>query len=323
MQWTAVYHKGDQHGDISRLTTPLPEVHFIPTRTLAELESALSKSQILIMNGSEFTPEIGALIRHSPTLKWIQFTSSGLDIVLKNGGLPDSLLTTNVAGLRAGNLSEHAFGMLLFLTRQLRAVETARQTQRWIKQEIFPALSSLQGQTMVIIGMGAIGQAMAIKAKAFGMHVLAISRGYSGDENVTRVYPRTDLLDAIPLADVIMMSVPSDASTRHLLSHAAFAVMKPNAIVLNVARGDVIDEQALIEALQSGRIGGAGLDVMDQEPLPKESPLWHFDNVLITPHIGGAGSDQLGQLLDKIAQNVRRFISDQPLANVVRLDSQG
>ncbi|NDA46469.1 MAG: hypothetical protein EBY21_04170 [Alphaproteobacteria bacterium] len=278
MQWTAVYHKGNKRDDIARLTKPLPEVHFIPTATLAELKSALSTSPILIMNGSEFTPEISEIIRNAPALKWIQFTSSGLDIVLKNGGVPASLITTNVAGLRAGNLSEHAFGMLLFLTRQMRAVETARQSQRWIKQDIFPALSSLQGQTMLIIGMGAIGQAMAIKAKAFGMHVLAISRGYSSDENVTRVYPRTDLLDAIPLADVIMMSVPSDASTRHLLSHAAFAVMKPTAIVLNVARG--------------------------------------------APHIGGAGSDQLGQLLDKVAQNVRRFISDQPLANVVRLDSQ-
>lgn len=322
MQWKAVYHMGGKQGDISRLTAPLPQVHFIPTRTHQELQKALSDSQILIMNGSEFSPEIGQIVRASPSLRWIQFTSSGLDGVLKHGGVPASIITTNVAGLRAGNLSEHAFGMLLFLTRQLRAVEQARLTQSWIKQDIFPALRSLQGQTMLIIGMGAIGQAMAIKSRAFGMHVLAVSRGYKSDDELTRIYPREQLLEAIPLADVIMMSVPSDASTRHLLSRAAFNVMKREAIVLNVARGDVIDEQAMIEALQSRRIFAAGLDVMEEEPLPKESPLWHLDNVLVTPHIGGAGSDQLGQLLDKVAQNVQRFIANQPLSNVVHLESQ-
>ena len=321
MQWKAVYHKGGKQGDISRLTSPLPQVRFIPTHSYDELKQALSDSQILIMNGSEYSAEIADIVRASPSLRWIQFTSSGLDGVLRHGGVPSAIITTNVAGLRAGNLSEHAFGMLLFLTRQLRAVEQARFTQSWIKQEIFPALSSLQGQTMLIIGMGAIGQAMAIKAKAFGMHIIAVSRGYSGDETISRIYPREHLLDAIPLADVIMMSVPSDPSTKHLLSRAAFGVMKREAIVLNVARGDVIDEQAMIEALQSGRIKAAGLDVMEEEPLPKDSPLWHFDNVLVTPHIGGAGSDQLGQLLDKVAQNVRRFISNEPLANVVRLES--
>ena len=317
MNIAAVYHTGPKTQDISRLTNSFSAVIFNRTRSLEELQTALNTAEILVMNGTEFTEEIGAAIRTSSTLKFVQFTSSGVDAVLRAGGLPTHIVAANVAGLRAANLSEHAFALLLFFTRQIRTIETARNEGRWIKRELFPHMVSLRGRTMLIVGMGAIGQAVARKAKAFGMRVLGVSRAYRPDQFVERVWPREDADDAFRQADVLMIAAPAEAGTIGYVDRSKFALLKPSTILINVSRGDVIDEAALIDACRERRIAGAGLDVMETEPLPADNPLWTLDNVLMAPHVGGAGSDQLGQLLDKIAVNIRHYLAGEPLENRV------
>ena len=317
MSIKAIYHVGPKSSDLSKLTKGFPTIAFNLSRTYAELIDALGSAEILIMNGVEFNADISAAVHKSPTLKWMQFTSSGVENVIRNGGYPEHVIATNVAGLRAGNLSEHAFAMLLFLTRQLRTLESARGETSWIKREIFPHMASLSGRTMLVVGLGAIGQATAKKASCFGMRVIGISRGYKPDALIEQVWPRHEADEAFRQADVVVVAAPLEDGTVGYIDRRKLALLKPSAILINVSRGEVVDEQALIEACRERRIAGAGLDVMSIEPLPVESPLWSLDNVIITPHVGGAGSDQLGQLLEKVAVNIRHYLAGEPLENVV------
>jgi phosphoglycerate dehydrogenase-like enzyme len=196
-------------------------------------------------------------------------------------------------------------------------VEAARAGRRWATREVFPHAVSLKGRTMAIVGLGAIGQAAARKARGFDMRVIGVSRGYPSDGLVETVFARDAAHAAFREADVILIAAPSEDGTRGLIGAAALAVMKPAAIILNVSRGDIIDEAALAEACRGGRIAGAGLDVTEREPLAADSPLWGLDNVLVTPHVGGAGSDQLGQLLDMVGDNLERWLAGAPLVNEI------
>ncbi len=313
----AIYHIDGRKPDISRLRTRFPSVEFVSTSTDEELVAGMGSAELLLINGADFSVAASKAAHASKALKWIQFTTSGIDGVIRNGGFPSQVMATNVAGLRAGNLSEHAFGMLLFLTRQLRAVEAGRQAKQFLKQELFPGMMSLKGRTMLILGFGAIGQDMARKAKGFGMQVIGISRAYRPDGLIDRVYPREDCDEAFSQADVLMVAAPSDNQTRGFVDARRLRLLKKTAIVLNVSRGDVIEEAALIDACREGRIAGAGLDVMEIEPLPPESPLWTLDNVIVTPHVGGAGSDQFRQLLDCMGDNIARYLKGEKLENVV------
>lgn len=317
MSIQAVYQVGPKNPDISRLTDAFASIAFHKTRTHADLCEAIQTAEILIMNGTEYDETIGAAVHRSPTLKWIQFTSSGVDLVTRCGGLPPHIRACNVAGLRAGNLSEHAFALLLYLTRQLRMIDDARDRKAWIKRELFPHMASLRGRTMLVVGLGAIGQATALKAKAFGMRVIGISRAYQPDAVIEKVWPRENADEAFRQADVVLVAAPSEAGTIGYVSREKIALLKPSAYIINVSRGDVLDEAALIDACREKRIAGAGLDVMETEPLPDDSPLWTLDNVIMSPHVGGAGSDQLGQLLDKIAANVTRYLAGEKLENIV------
>ncbi len=313
----AIYHVAGKKPDIARLSGRFPEIDFVLTRSDDELADELSRCEFLVINNADFSVEASRAAHASKTLKWIQFTSAGIDTAIRSGGFPAQVLATNVSGLRAGNLSEHAFAMLLFLTRQLRAVEAGRAHREFLKQELFPGMVSLRGRTMLILGLGAIGQAAAQKAKGFGMRVTGISRAYRPGPLVDKVYPREDCDEAFRQADVLMIAAPSDDQTRGFVNAEKLALMKKGAILVNVSRGDIVDEPALIEACRNRRIAGAGLDVMVEEPLPADSELWRLDNVIVTPHVGGAGSDQLAQLLDRVAENVARYLAGEQLESIV------
>jgi D-2-hydroxyacid dehydrogenase (NADP+) len=170
----------------------------------------------------------------------------------------------------------------------------------------------------VLVGLGAIGQEIARKVKAFDMTVTGISRTTDAIANVDRIRPRRDFQAAAAEADVICLAAISNAETEKILSRAVIGAMKPTAYVINIARGQMIDEPALIEALQAGKIAGAGLDVAVKEPLPQEHPFWTLPNVLITPHIGGAGGPGHSDGFTKIfIDNLRRWVENKPLVKVV------
>jgi phosphoglycerate dehydrogenase-like enzyme len=176
------------------------------------------------------------------------------------------------------------------------------------------------GARMVIFGMGHIGQEIARKAKAFDMEVICVTRASSpAVPEIARVVPREKAGEVLPTADVVMVAMPLDSATRGFLSAERIALMKDTAILVNISRGKVVDEAALARALVEGRIKGAGLDALAEEPLPASSPLWDLPNVLITPHVGGGGGRQQWRRMSELIRgNTRRYLSGEPLKHVVR-----
>jgi phosphoglycerate dehydrogenase-like enzyme len=250
-------------------------------------------------------------------LRWIQFSTSGIDNALKHG-LPAGVVVTNMSGLRAFAVAEHALMLMLGLVRRLRVTERARKTDFWIRDDVTPSMDNLAGKHLVILGLGEIGQAIARKAKAFDMQVSGISRSTEAMANFDHLLPRSELVPACATADIVAIAANHDASTDKMLSREVIAAMRPTAYVVNVARGQLVDEPALIEALQAGRLAGAGLDVAATEPLPAGHPFWRMENVILTPHLGGAGSQGVGGGLGNIfVDNLRRWLDGKPLTKVV------
>jgi phosphoglycerate dehydrogenase-like enzyme len=308
-----ILHVAARANDLRPLAGRFPDVSFVITRTLDELAAEMQRAEVLVIWSAEYTPEVAAICKSgSPFLKWIQFTTSGIDTALKNGGFTPGTIITNCAGLRAVNLAEHAFTLLLFLSRQVRAFERARTRREWLSRTSQP-IASLQGTTLLVLGMGAIGQAVARRARAFDMTVLGVSRAYKPDAHVQEVYSRENAAAAYSRADSVVVCLPSTAETRRFVDRRALAAMKPSAFIINISRGDVIDEHDLAEACATGVIGGAGLDVTTIEPLPANSLLWSLDNVFITPHVGGQGNDETELLMEMISENLRLYRAGLPM----------
>jgi phosphoglycerate dehydrogenase-like enzyme len=312
------HQAGRPPDDLEQMFQPFPQVSFVLARDAAGLTTALADAEILIVNNRSYTPANAKLIRdHGGALRWIQFSTSGIDNALKNG-LPAGVVVTNMSGLRAFAVAEHALMLMLALVRRLRVTEHARGTDYWIRDDLTPSMDNLAGKHLVIIGLGEIGQEIARKAKAFDMQVTGVSRTAAPLPNIDRIRPRSELAAACAEADIVAVAAMHDAGTDKIVSREVIAAMRPSAYVVNVARGKLIDEPALIEALQTGKLAGAGLDVAATEPLPARHPFWGMDNVILTPHIGGAGSQGVGGGLGSIfTDNLRRWLDGKPLTKVV------
>ena len=207
--------------------------------------------------------------------------------------------------------------MLLFMARKFRRLEEARREKYWAREDLWENIIGLDGLTMTIFGMGAIGQVAARKAKAFNMKVLGISRTYKPDDLVDTVYPRKRAKEAFAAADAVLIAVPSEPDTRGFVNAEIFNAMKKTAFLINVSRGDIVNEPDLIAALKAGTIAGAGIDVMVKEPMPPENELWSLENAFIAPHVGGAGTRSDAPMLRIFAENLRLFLGSQPLRNLV------
>ena len=181
-----------------------------------------------------------------------------------------------------------------------------------------PRLSSLQGMAVCIVGLGSIGREVARKLKAFDAHPLGVSRAAEADGDIAPVLPRERIREALAMSDAVVIATTADASSRHLVGAAEFARMKPGAYLINIARGEIVDESAMVAALRDGRLAGAGLDVTEVEPLPPESPLWDLPNVIVTPHVAGAGAKDYDQQKNLFGQNLERFLAGRPLLNLRR-----
>jgi phosphoglycerate dehydrogenase-like enzyme len=311
------YHEaGPPPDDLIEAIRAFPQVTLTVAGKPDELREALKGSEALIVNNRSYTADNAKLIRdHGTALKWIQFSTSGIDNAIKNG-LPSNVVVTNIAGLRAFAVAEHALMLMLALVRRVRATESARKQQTWARDEITPSMDNLAGKQLLIIGLGAIGQEIARKAKAFDMTVTGISRSTESVPHVDQVLPRSELKAACAQADMVAIAAGADAG--QLLDSYAITALKPTAFVINIARGALLDEPALLDSLQTGKLAGAGFDVMATEPLPKGHPFWDMDNVIMTPHVGGAGNKGIGGGLGSIfADNLRRWFDEKPLAKVL------
>jgi len=268
------------------------------------------------VDASYATPEF---LARAENLAWVQAMSAGVERYLDIPALRESeaIVLSNQQGASGPAIADHVFAMLLTLTRDLRFYFQEQDAERWTRGGGGQAFA-LQDKTLLVVGLGGIGTEIARRGAGFGMHVIATRRSDAPrPEFVARLGRSEDLLSMLPEADVVAIAVPLTAETEGMFDAEAFAAMKPGAILMNVARGKVVDTSALLDALRSGHLGGACLDVTDPEPLPPGHALWREPGVVITPHVASAAELSGERATALLHENLRRFGAGEPLLNVV------
>jgi len=258
------------------------------------------------------------LFAEAKHLKWVQSISSGVDSFMYPEFINNPVVLTSEKGLVGAHLADHGMGLLLMLTRQLAAARDLG-ADSWNHRPTLRAQEiELTGATMGIIGFGGTGRAMARRARAFGMQVRAVDKDpVPTGEGVSEIEDPENLADMLANADVIAVCCPLTEHTDKLLNAKTLDQCKPGAFIINVTRGEVIDEAALIAALKSGHIRGAGLDVAPREPLPADSELWSLPNVVMTPHTAGASQFRAQRNLDRFIDNLGKFRRGETLDGII------
>ena len=269
------------------------------------------------IDGSFCTSE---LLAAAPNLAWVQSPSAGVERYLRVPELMgnDAVVLTNMQGVHGPTIAEHVFGMLLALTRDLPYYTDPQQRGTWNRGGSGIPRVSLQGRTLLVVGLGGIGREVAKRGKGFGMRVLATRRSaVTPPPYVDRQGTPADLPELLAEADVVVLCVPLTDETRGMIGADELALIRSRGYLINIARGPVVDTDALLRSLESGHLAGAGLDVTDPEPLPPDHALWRMRNVIITPHVA-ARSDLTGDRWRALyLENLRRFGAGEPLLNVV------
>ncbi len=257
------------------------------------------------------------VVRAGKRLRWVQVGSAGVERYVSVPELRDSgIVLTNAQIIQGPEIADHAFGLLLSLTRDIKYFGE-RMGKGWERRSRLPMIE-LGGRTALVIGLGGIGTQVAQRAAAFGMRVLAVDPVDVPMHRDVAYVGKPDELDALlPEADVVFSCVPRTPRSEKMLGTRQFQLMKQGAYLINVSRGAIVETEALVAALRSGKLAGAGLDVTDPEPLPDGHPLWTMPNVVVTPHVAG-GSDRIEERRLKLFRdNVERFATGRPLRNVV------
>lgn len=255
-----------------------------------------------------------------PHLRWYQQWGAGAEWIIEHPEIRErDLVVTNASGVHAVPISEHLLAMMLALARQIPDAVRAQDRHEWLRGGWSHPVFELAGKTLLLIGVGAIGQRTARLAAALEMHVIGVRRDPERQvRGIERMVSPAELDAVLPEADLVVLTVPLTPETQHLIGARQLALMKHTATIYNIGRGGTIDQEALIEALRSGQIAGAGLDVTDPEPLPADSPLWDLDNVLITGHYSGSTPAYDERALAIFEENLGRYVRGEPLRN--RLD---
>jgi D-2-hydroxyacid dehydrogenase (NADP+) len=292
------------------LSGDFPEVDITAARSYADAAPLLPEVRILAtmgvpLPGIRFTADVAALM---PRLAWVQCLISGSEHIRRGLAGRDEVLVTTVAGIHGPQMSEMALLHMLALARGLPAMLRNQGTRTWQRM---PQLI-LEAKTVGIVGTGAVGTHLAGVCQAFGMRVDCFTRTVRPIPGADRVFPREELARIAPELDFLVLVVPADAGTRHLVDAGLLAAMKPTAYLVSLGRGAVVDEEALARALREGTIAGAGLDVFDVEPLPTDSPLWGLGNVIVTPHAGGHHDRSPEQALTVLGPNLRAYLDGRP-----------
>lgn len=278
-------------------------------------DEELAQTEILLAaNGID-----AGTLKRLPGLRWLFIMSAGVDR-LPFGALREAGVTvTNVSGIHAVQMSEYTIGAMLAHSHRLFELRESQQNHTWNRRV---ACSVLRGRNLLVVGAGSIGCEIARKARAFDMHVTGLKRHPGTLPDFDAVYGMDRFHEQLPGADFVVLVLPLTSETHHLMGAAEFALMKPEALFVNISRGATVEEGALADALQSGRPGSAVLDVFETEPLPPESPLWNLPNVLVTPHISGIAPDYYEQCAELFVRSYRCWRSAEPMPNRVDLAAQ-
>jgi len=273
------------------------------------------------------------LLNKAPRLRWVQLHSAGADHLLGHPIMNSDVLITTTSGIHAPPIAEYAFASMLAWSRRVPKMLYYQNRREWPqgRWELFVG-QELRGATLGIVGYGSIGREVGRLGKCFGMRVVATKRsvgqvadtGYrvpgTGDPEgqiLNRIYPPEQLREMLAECDYVVISLPLTPDTRGLIGEEELRAMKPNAYLVNISRGGIVDEAALIKALQEGWIAGSGLDVFEEEPLPPDSPLYDLDNVILSPHVAGFSPHYDERASDLFAENLRRYLAGVELLNLV------
>lgn len=290
----------DQYRD--RIRTLFPELRVNVVDHHDKVGPYIGEAEILITFGPMMADHV---LRDAKKLRWIQALGTGVDGIADRPALRSDIIVTNVHGIHGAPVSEAALSAMLALSRgipELVRNQDKRQWKRW------PA-RLLHNKTVGILGVGAIALDLAPRCKALGMRVIGITGTPREQVGFDRMVARADMLAVVPKLDYFVLLVPYAPDTKGLVGASIFAAMKRDAYLVNLARGGVVDEKALLQALEEGRIAGAALDVFSEEPLPPDHPLWSAPNVLISPHQGGFCDVYVDHAMPTIAENIRHFLA--------------
>jgi len=305
-----VYVPLDQfgRGDRERLDQAALGREIIHTTDRAEIDKFIDRIEICLGFGP------WDLLAKMPKLGWFQCWGAGVDGLVANPELKDKpVKITNTSGIHVEQLTEHIFAMILAFGRKFKNVFAAQKEHEWLDLEA-PVIA---GKTMLILGYGNIGRQCAKAALGFGMKVIGLRRHLSGSSSDIQVEAADKLHALLPEADYVVNILPFTQDTRNLISKKELSLMKRSAIYVNVGRGATTDETALADALKSGQIAGALLDVTVKEPLPGDSPLWDMDNVIITPHCAGSRPDYSSMAMEITLENFGRYNRGEALINQI------
>jgi phosphoglycerate dehydrogenase-like enzyme len=279
----------------------------------------LPSADVLICPDNFYSAKLAdAVRRYAPKLAFIQLLTAGFDHAKKQG-VPAHVTLCNAGEAYASAVAAHAIALLLALQRHIPTALANQARQAW-DRAFTPQLTMPAASTVIVIGLGPIGHEIARILRAFGARVIGVTRRGLPDAAADEVVPASALRDVLPRADAIVIAAPYDETTRHLIGAPELAVCKKSAVLVNVARGGIVEPRALEAALRSGAIAGAGLDVTDPEPLPPNAPLWDAPNLIVTPHCAGASGAASGErLTDLVCANLARFMRGEKLQHVVKL----
>lgn len=279
-----------------------------------EAAHAVRDAEVLVIPHIMYAPQIEEAVRSSRTMRWIQLLTAGYEN-LKPGMVPSRIRITSAGEGLAPIVAEHAIALLLAVGHKL-AVTLANQRQSKWDRSVKDGMFSLYGKSLAVVGFGPIGQAVARNARALGMRILAVSLRGRPSDAADETFAFDRLGDVLARSDAVVIALPRTGLTEGMFDHAMLQASRDGILFVNVGRGSVVDQSALADALKSGKLGGAGLDVTDPEPLPSDSPLWQSPNVIITPHCAsGGGYDQLGAF---VADNIGRYLAgEEPHCRII------
>ncbi len=289
-----------------------PEAEIVHADDWQHAQDHVRTAEIIITTRDSFPPEAAA---QAHSLKWVHSLMVGVESFLYPVFTERGIILTNPRGAADVGVSEHVFAMILAWTRGIKESVLLQDQRVWERVQV----THMRGKTMGIVGLGSIGREIARKAKiGFGMKVVATKRRPSDEEFVDTLLPAEQMNELLAVADFVIVAAAMTDETRAMMNEQAFQLMKPESFFVNIARGAIVDEEALVKALQNGWIAGAGLDVFETEPLPEESPLWGMANVIVSPHIAGLSGISLADLrIGVFNDNLKAYLRGDKLPTEV------
>ena len=294
----------DEYRTLIGARFPTVEVHIAPRSDAVEPATAGTAAALFGFSNAVSD----ALVARMPRLEWLQFLSSGTDALHRLPSLGQNVFVTSTHGVHGPPVSEMAFLHMMVLARDYHRLYRQQQNAQWIEYD----QPLLHKKTITILGVGLIAKALALRCKAFGMTVIGVSGTLRDEPGFDRIYPRSELKTAAGLADFFVLLIPLSPATEKIVNAEVLAALKPTAYLINMARGGVVDEDALLAALREKKLAGAGLDAFRTEPLPPDHPFWRTEHLVMTPHVAGRSDSYAAMVWPILQNNIDCFLAGRP-----------